>query len=254
MAKRIEWTKSIVSDINRIGNIASLAEGQEEMGRIAGLTAKADFETKVRRLAIAPTSVAQYEQARSESTGKARTRGEHAALFGGNGTDFTQQEFCVLVCRFGAGLECPTDAGWDAVTYTGPNKVKVTIPQAWQNLVTYRSENRDPADVKCAVASAALAFVSSHGEVFTEAVQELIESFGHLAAMYNVGRGFDPSGKVSAKEEDQNDDQGDEDEDDDENDPSVSWQEFVTTGKRRADEAGVSQTEMIAFVRSLYEA
>lgn len=249
MAKRIEWTKNIIADVNRIGNIASLAEGQEEMSRIAGLTAKADFETKVRRLAIAPTSVADFEQARAENTGK-RTRGDHAALFGGNGTDFTQQEFCVLVCRFSAGMDAPGDQGWDSITYTGPNKSTVTIPRAWDNLVNYRSENRDPENVIRTMAESASLFVSGHGDEFTQAVQELIESFGHLAAMYNVGRGFDPSGKVSAQEEDQNDD---DDDDDDENDPSVSWREFITKGKRRADEADVSQTEMIAFVRSLYE-
>ena len=250
MAKRIEWTKSIVSEIDRIGNIASLAEGQDEMSRIAGLTRKADFETKVRRLAIAPTSVADFEQARSENTGKVRNRADHAELFGGNGVDFTQQEFCVLVCRFSAGLDAPTEDGWDSVTYTGPNKVKVTIPQAWDNLVNYRSENRDPADVIRTLAESASLFVSGNGVDFTQAVQEIIESFGHLAAMYNVGRGYDPSGKVSAKEDD---DQNDDDDDDDEDDPSLSWQEIVTKGKRRADEADVSQTEFIAFVRSLYE-
>ena len=147
----------------------------------------------------------------------------------------------MTILSYGAGHE--RDGGWGDVTI-GTDKVNVAT--AWDRLVNYRADHRDPKEVVCPLADAVGFVLGEDGERRFDGIVEVFESFpGGMSGLYNLARGRNADGtKVSDDQTPEEDGE----EDTPEEDAPTSGLDMITHAIGVARSQGVWKADIASHV------
>ena len=215
------------------------ADRQDRISKLSIKVKGTEFENKVRLFTLAPLAVADYEACLADPNVK-RTAGEHADMMGVKAPMFSMMRGVVTVLRYGAGQA--RDGGWGDVKVSGES-----VETAWNRLVEYRNENRDPKDVVLPIGAAAAGIIGDDGESRWSGLVEFFESFpGGMSGVYNLMRGKNADGSTPKGDEGESGEDGSQG-----SEGEIEWTVKLAEALDRARRQGATDAEFVAEVMRL---